>query len=68
MLGGCDADGVPVYNENSSIIIRAVIEFSLIDPKINIRISKDTDSKPLNEIIEVQSKKLIISKYLMMML
>ena len=56
MLGGCDAAGAPVYNEISSMVLRAVAEFSLVDPKINIRISKNTDNQFLHEIAVAQSK------------
>ena len=56
MLGGCDAEGNPVYNEISSMVLRAVAEFSLVDPKINIRIAKNTDSRFLHEIAVAQSK------------
>lgn len=57
MLGGCDAEGIPVYNQISRMVLKAVSEYSLVDPKINIRISKDTDPTFLQEIAETQAKR-----------
>ena len=41
-LGGYDADGNCVYNELSHMCMEASLELNLIDPKINLRVSKDT--------------------------
>ncbi len=42
VLGGYDKDGKYLYNELSRMCMDASLELSLIDPKINLRVSKDT--------------------------
>jgi len=42
MLGGYHADGVCCFNELSEICMQASMELNLIDPKINLRVSKET--------------------------
>jgi formate C-acetyltransferase len=42
MLGGCDENGKDAYNVLSEMCLRASCELKLIDPKINLRVSKDT--------------------------
>lgn len=42
VLGGCDANGNSLFNELSEICLKASYELELIDPKINIRVSKNT--------------------------
>lgn len=42
VLGGCDREGDPVFGALSEICFTASEELSLIDPKINLRVSKDT--------------------------
>ena len=42
MLGGLDPDGRDSYNELSELCLKASLELSLIDPKINLRVSKST--------------------------
>jgi len=42
MLGGTDADGLQTFNELSEICMEASLELKLIDPKINVRVNKDT--------------------------
>lgn len=42
MLGGCDLEGRDAYNILSQMCLRASCELKLIDPKINLRVSKDT--------------------------
>ena len=42
VLGGFDKDGNSMYNELSQICMRASYELSLIDPKINLRVGKNT--------------------------
>ncbi len=49
MLGGVDADGNDVYNPLSAMCLETCYELKLIDPKINLRVSKDT---PLERYIE----------------
>ncbi len=38
-LGGCDADGTPVFNTATRLIIEAHEEYQLINPKLNCRYS-----------------------------
>lgn len=42
VLGGCDVNGNSLFNELSEICLKASYELELIDPKINIRVSKNT--------------------------
>ncbi|MBP3369975.1 MAG: pyruvate formate-lyase [Clostridia bacterium] len=42
VLGGFDKDGKSVYNELSEMCMRASLELELIDPKINLRVGKNT--------------------------
>lgn len=48
VLGGFDRDGVSMYNELSEMCLKASLELSVIDPKINLRVGKNTP----NEIYE----------------
>ncbi len=45
VLGGFDKDGKDMYNELSQLCIEASLELSLIDPKINLRVSNKTPDK-----------------------
>ena len=42
VLGGFDADGNSVFNELSKMCMDASLELCLIDPKINLRVGKNT--------------------------
>lgn len=42
VLGGMDTDGKEVFNELSKICLEASLQLNLIDPKINIRVGKNT--------------------------
>ena len=42
VLGGIDRDGNDCYNELSELCLRASGELKLIDPKINLRVNKNT--------------------------
>lgn len=42
VLGGMGADGKEVFNELSKICLEASLQLNLIDPKINIRVGKNT--------------------------
>ena len=42
MLGGLDPFGKESYNELSEMCLKASLELNLIDPKINLRVNKDT--------------------------
>lgn len=45
VLGGFDAMGNSVYNELSAACLHASLELSLIDPKINLRVGKNTPNE-----------------------
>lgn len=45
MLGGYDLDGTDRYNELSEAVMNASLELRLIDPKINLRVSKKTPAE-----------------------
>lgn len=42
VLGGFDKDGNCMYNELSEMCMKASLELSVIDPKINLRVGKNT--------------------------
>lgn len=42
VLGGSDEEGKPVFNLLSKLCLKASKDLMMIDPKINIRVSKDT--------------------------
>ena len=42
MLGGCDRNGKDAFNELTEICLLASEELKLIDPKINLRVNKNT--------------------------
>ncbi len=42
VLGGMGADGKDVFNELSKVCLEASLQLNLIDPKINIRVGKNT--------------------------
>ncbi len=42
VLGGFDKEGNSVYNELSKMCMKASLELSVIDPKINLRVGKNT--------------------------
>ena len=45
VLGGFDLDGTNRYNELSELCLNASLELSLIDPKINLRVGKNTPDR-----------------------
>ena len=55
VLGGVDENGNSEYNELSSICLDASRELSLIDPKINLRVNKNTP-------IEIYEKATLLTK------
>lgn len=42
MLGGCTADGASAVNELTYLSLRASLAIRQIDPKLNLRVNKDT--------------------------
>lgn len=49
-LGGCDADGKPVYNDITRFIIKAHREHDLVFPKLHCRVSKDSPEEYIREL------------------
>lgn len=49
MLGGCDSDGNDVYNLLSELCLKASCNNKMIDPKINLRVSKKTPAERYTE-------------------
>lgn len=45
VLGGFDSEGNSMFNELSKLCMEASLELSLIDPKINIRVGKNTSDE-----------------------
>lgn len=42
VLGGCDKEGKDAFSDFSKLCMEASLELSLIDPKINLRVNKNT--------------------------
>ena len=51
-LGGCDGDGLPLYNEVTRLFLRATREEKIIFPKIKCRFSKNSPKEYLDAINE----------------
>lgn len=49
MLGGADGNGGEVYNKLTEMCLRASGELKLIDPKINLRVTKNTPLRVYEE-------------------
>lgn len=47
-IGGCDQDGVPVFNDVTKLIIAAYRKLRCIDPKLNIRLSLNSQKEFLD--------------------
>ncbi len=45
VVGGCKKDGSDAFNDLSKLVLEASLEVCLIDPKINMRVDKNTDDK-----------------------
>jgi pyruvate-formate lyase len=63
MLGGVRRDGTDGVNELTSMILRVARDVSMIDPKINLRITKDTDLGLLELAAELTRKGLGFPQY-----
>ncbi len=50
VLGGCDADGKPIYNELTKMFLDATYEEKIIFPKIKCRFSKNSPKEYLDEL------------------
>lgn len=45
VVGGCKKDGSNAFNELSKLVLEASLDVCLIDPKINMRVDKNTEDK-----------------------
>lgn len=52
VLGGCDEDGKPIYNELTQMFIKATREEKIIYPKIKCRYGKESPKQYLDDINE----------------
>lgn len=62
-LGGVKPDGLSAVNELTRIVLRVSRDLELIDPKINLRISPDTDLDLLSLATELTCKGLGFPQY-----
>jgi formate C-acetyltransferase len=62
-LGGVDRDGRPAVNPLTYMVLQASRDVSMIDPKINLRISTDTDLDLLSLATELTRKGLGFPQY-----
>lgn len=63
MLGGVKSDGSCAVNELTTMVIRVALYTNMIDPKINLRISPDTDLELLCLATELTRKGLGFPQY-----
>lgn len=63
VLGGFDKDGKSLYNELSDMCMRASLELELIDPKINLRVGKNTPIEIYEFATELTKKGLGFPQY-----
>ncbi len=63
-LGGVKKDGSCAVNELTKMVLRVTYDVALIDPKINLRISADTDLDLLSLATRLTSKGLGFPQYL----
>lgn len=64
VLGGIDESGKDCYNELSALMLQASLELRLIDPKVNLRISKETPIVRLIEATKLTREGLGFPQYL----
>jgi len=63
VLGGRDAEGNDLYNKLSEMCMQASMELCLIDPKINLRVDKNTPIERLEFATELTKKGLGFPQY-----
>lgn len=63
VLGGRDVNGIDRYNKLSELCIKASIELCLIDPKINLRVDKNTPIERFEFATELTKKGLGFPQY-----
>ena len=64
VLGGMEADGTDSYQELSAIMMQASLELHLIDPKINLRVTRNTSLERLVEATRLTREGLGFPQYL----
>lgn len=63
MLGGLNPDGSDSFNELSELCLKASLELKLIDPKINLRVSKSTPVERYEKATELTKQGLGFPQY-----
>lgn len=63
VLGGVDTDGKDSFNMLSEMCLKASLELNLIDPKINLRVNKDTNIEKYELGTELTKKGLGFPQY-----
>jgi formate C-acetyltransferase len=63
VLGGVDSDGKDSFNILSEMCLKASLELNLIDPKINLRVNKDTNIEKYDLGTELTKKGLGFPQY-----
>jgi len=63
MLGGVDRTGQDAFNALSRLCLKASCELKVIDPKINLRVSRDTPLAVLEEATELTKQGLGFPQY-----
>ncbi len=63
MLGGVDSDGGVAVNALTHMVLRVAGEVNMIDPKINLRVQRDTDLELLELAVELTKKGLGFPQY-----
>lgn len=63
MLGGCDRDGNDAVNLLTILCLEASCELKLIDPKINLRVSKNTPIEVLEKATELTKQGIGFPQY-----
>jgi formate C-acetyltransferase len=56
MIGGCDCDGEPVFNDVTRMIIDAYAELDLVNPKLNARISSRHPDEYFHRLAELNAE------------
>ncbi|MBE6551434.1 MAG: pyruvate formate-lyase [Ruminococcaceae bacterium] len=63
MLGGIDENGDDVYNLLSELCLKASYDLKMIDPKINLRVSKNTPKERFTEAAKLTKAGLGLPQY-----
>jgi len=63
MLGGCKSDGSDATNELTHMCLRVSYDVNMIEPKINLRVNKDTSLEILKEAAKLTRRGLGFPQY-----